>query len=154
MTARNLAFLALALWLGTIAVAGWLFVVGRTVPASDGRSAILLTPAERDVVLGEMRAMLASVQGIASAIADGEGERAANAASAVGTGATHAVPATLMAKLPLEFKQLGLGVHSNFDTIAVAARQGEEADLLLSRLADQLSQCVACHALYRIDPEP
>jgi len=35
---------------------------GSVAPASDGRTAILLEPAERDLVLAEMRAFLQSTQ--------------------------------------------------------------------------------------------
>ena len=35
-----------------------LFVQGQTRPAADGRTEILLTPVERDVVLAEMRHLL------------------------------------------------------------------------------------------------
>jgi hypothetical protein len=63
------------------------------------------------------------------------------------------VPATLMTKLPLEFKQLGHSVHSGFDEITVAADQEETTDMILYRLSGQLSRCVACHATYSLQTD-
>ena len=62
--------LLLVLVLG--AVGYKLIVLGDARPMPDGRSAILLTPSERDLVLAEMRAFLQAVQGIAQAVAAGD----------------------------------------------------------------------------------
>jgi hypothetical protein len=54
-----------------------------------------------------------------------------------------------MAKLPLEFKQLGLSVHMRFDEIATVARSGASREQLRASLSRQLSACVACHRKLR-----
>lgn len=132
----------------------YLFVVrGNTVPASDGRQAILLLPGERDLVLGEMRAFLMSVQQITQAVADGDAEAAARAARAVGGGAQQGVPASLVGKLPLAFKRLGFDTHSRFDQLALNAEQMGDATAVLPELSTLMQNCVACHAAYRIDLE-
>lgn len=151
MTTRILSITALALWLLTAAVAAVLFVRGQTQPASDGRTAILLAPAERDLVLGEMRGVLGSVQGIVEAVNAGDTKGVAKAARASGMAAAADVNPALMAKLPLAFKQLGLGMHRRFDELAAAADAGAGREQVLGALGAQLSTCVACHAGYRLD---
>ena len=65
-------------------------------------------------------------------------------------GAADVNPA-LMAKLPFEFKELGLGLHRRFDDIAKAADSGAGRAQLLASLGTQLSACVGCHEGYRLD---
>lgn len=60
--------------------------------------------------------------------------------------------AVLMAKLPAEFMAMGMALHQKFDDIATAIDQGATLPMVQKRLADQLSMCVACHAIYRIAP--
>ncbi len=132
----------------------YLFVIrGNTLPASDGREAIMLLPGERDLVLGEMRAFLMAVQQITQAVADGDAEAAARAARSVGAGAQQGVPTTLVGKLPLAFKRLGFDTHSRFDQLAMNAEQMDDATVISAELATLMQNCVACHAAYRIDPE-
>jgi hypothetical protein len=150
MRTRTLAIAALVLWLLTLAGAAALFIRGLTTPAADGRTAIALGGAERDLVLVEMRTMLDSIRGVTVGLADADPKQVAAAARASGSAMTTGVPPTLMAKLPLAFKQQGMAVHGGFDEIAVAAEQGEPVDLLLVRLGQQLGRCVACHAAYRL----
>ena len=50
--------IVLGLSIVTIGVAGWFFVQGWTTQGTDGRMHIVLAPAERDLILGEMRMLL------------------------------------------------------------------------------------------------
>lgn len=131
-----------------------LVVVGETAPASDGRSAILLGPGERDLVLAEMRAFLQAVQAITQAVSEGDAARAASAARAVGAAAAAEVPISLMAKLPLGFKELGLSTHRAFDQLALDAEQMGDLAQTQGQLASLLNNCVGCHAAFRIDAAP
>jgi hypothetical protein len=151
MSTRMLSVTAITLWLVTIAVAGFFFVRGQTRMAPDGRTAILLAPDERNLVLTEMRGMLGTVQGMVNGVKAGDLKQVAQAARASGMAAAADVNPALMAKLPLEFKQLGLSVHKRFDEIATEADSGVSHEKLLGSLGTQLSACVACHASYRID---
>lgn len=151
MSTRMLSVTAITLWLITIAVAGFFFVRGQTRVAPDGRTAILLAPDERNLVLTEMRGMLGTVQGMVNGVKAGDLKQVAQAARTSGMAAAADVNPALMAKLPLEFKQLGLSVHKRFDEIATEADLGASHEQLLGRLGTQLSACVACHASYRID---
>ncbi len=152
MRTRILSVIAIALWLVTAAVAAVFFVRGQTEIAPDGRTAILLAPAERDLVLGEMRGVLASVQGIVEAVNAGDTKGVAKAARDSGMAAAADVSPALMAKLPLDFKELGLGMHRRFDELAAAAESGASREQVLGALGAQLSTCVGCHAGYRLDP--
>jgi hypothetical protein len=130
----------------------YLFIVrGSVTPASDGRTAILLEPGERDLVLAEMRAFLAATQGVLVAATKGDLVAAAAAARGVGAAAQRGVPASLMGKLPLGFKHLGFDTHSRFDQLALDAESLDDANQTLTALGGLMSNCVACHAAYRID---
>jgi len=152
MNYRVATFLLLGLWIATIGLAANFFIRGQTIPTSDGRVAILLPQEERQLVLGEMRNMLSSVRDIISALAENDRKKVAIAARASGMQAAVDINPTLMAKLPFEFKQLGMSMHGGFDDLASAAEKGANKDELLLQLNNRLTGCVGCHAGYRIDP--
>ncbi len=154
MNAKALSIAAILLWVVSAVGVGVLFVKGQTSIDPDGRIAIELEPAERDLLLMEMRNFLISVNGIVAGLAEEEVnvEMVAAAARKSGNAVAATVPPTLMAKLPMEFKQQGFAVHGAFDELAVAVEQDEDKDMLLSRLNDQLARCIACHAGYKAIP--
>lgn len=144
------SWLAVGLWGISAATGAVLFVRGQTEPAPDGRTAIPLSPAEATFVLTEMRGMLGSIRGILAGLADKDPRVVQDAASASGSSLAHGVPASLMVKLPLGFKEQGSAVHAAFDELAVASSQGETAEMIMGRLATQMDRCIACHAVYRL----
>lgn len=127
------------------------FVRGNTTESDDGRTAVLLNNAERTHVLGEMRGLLEAVEAITSAIAKDDMVAVSAAATAVGMGATGNEPITLIARLPLEFKTLGMGTHQAFDDLALEARDMGDRMVVLEQLSDILGNCTSCHAGYRFD---
>jgi len=135
----------------TLAQAYLFLVRGDTRPASDGRLAIQLSAGERDMVLAEMRTFLASIQAIVTAIGRNDPAAVAVAARRVGAAAQQVVPASLVGKLPLDFKKLGFDTHERFDGLALNAEQFEDSGQALEELAELMQNCVACHAAYRID---
>ena len=144
---------ALLLVLVTAAAVYQLVFVGKTVHSDDGRSAILLSPGERDLVLAEMRTFLQSVQRITQALTTEDMAEAAKAAREVGAAAADGVPVSLMAKLPIGFKTLGLSTHRAFDQLALDAEQLGDPAHTLSQLAALQTNCVGCHAGFRIQTE-
>ena len=126
-------------------------IQGRVEQAGDGRLALQLEPAERDLILGEMRAFLASSQQIVRAVINDDMNTVISAARKVGRAAQGPVPGTLIAKLPIEFKKLGFDTHGRFDQLAVNAEQFGDREQALEELATVMENCVACHAVYRID---
>ncbi len=150
MKFSRLAVAAIALWLVTVAVFGWFFVHGSTTAGTDNRSAVLLAPGERALILSEMRGLLSGVHGILDALNHNDLKAAATAARAIGTASAADVNPALMAKLPLPFKQLGMSVHREMDDLAKAADSGRPAAELQTMLTGTLGKCVACHAAWQL----
>jgi hypothetical protein len=150
MKPSKLALLSIVLWLATVATFAWFFVRGNTAAGTDGRTAIMLQPAERDLVLGEMRGLLTATLGILQGINANDMKQVAVAARSAGMGAAVDVNPALMAKLPLPFKELGMGVHHRMDDIAAAAENGKPAPEIMGMLTDTMSSCIACHASWQL----
>jgi len=138
----------LAIALGGVA---YQFVNGSTVEHEDGRTAILMSSPERDMVLGEMRTFLEGVQTIVEAIAEDDMETVAIAANSIGMAATGGEPAALIAKLPLDFKTLGMGTHQAFDDLSQEATDMGDSKMVLAQLGEIMLRCTTCHSSYRFD---
>lgn len=136
-----------------IAMAYKFIISGETVVASDGRQALVLTEPERDIVLTEMRTFLQSVQQITSGVSNQDMTVVVNAAKTVGAAAQNSVPGSLVKKLPLEFKKLGFDTHQKFDQLALDAEEFGDPAHSLRQLTELMSNCVACHEIYRIDQQ-
>lgn len=145
----RIAVVALALWAITIPAAVYLFFSGYTTKGSDGREAVLVTPAERDEVLAEMRGLLEATADITGALARSDNAAIEETARPVGTAAMEGESPALLAKLPFLFKENGLKMHAGFDALADAAAAGASTQQLTGMLSEQLGVCTACHASYR-----
>ena len=142
--------LTLILALATLSLT-WLFIIrGDVVATSDGRTAIVLTPGERDLVLGEMRGFLEAIQAITAAAAEGDTETVVARARKVGMAAQAGVPASLIGKLPLAFKQQGFATHRAFDRLALDAEAMGDTRDVPAALGELMHNCIACHAAYRL----
>ncbi len=124
---------------------------GAVAPSTDGRQAILLEEPERDLVLGEMRMFLASIQKITTGISKNDMKVVVEAAREVGLAAQQAVPDSLMGKLPLPFKKLGFDTHKKFDALARDAEDLGDPQYALEQLSTLMNNCVACHSTYKIN---
>jgi cytochrome c556 len=139
---RRLAGRMLAL--GMLAIAT---ECGGHAPASlDPRTAVQLTAEQRNAVLTEMRTMLGSVSGVLGAAArnDSAGIRGAAHAS----GAAAAADPALEKLLPEAWLQMAEQTHSGFDSLAAAGAKGR--DTVIARLGRVTTNCVSCHAMYRL----
>lgn len=145
---------SLILWVVAIGTAGYFFVKGRTVPSPDSRIAVALSEAERERILAEMRHLLKSVHGVLQGVSTQDLDGAGKAARAAGMAMAADVNPLLMAKLPLDFKAMGMSVHRDFDGLADGLQAGERGDQALKRLADVTNRCTACHELYRFAVSP
>ena len=146
-----LVSLLLAVALGAMV---YLFVVrGAVEKSEDGRTAILLQGVERDLVLAEMREFLEGGQEITSSIGEGDFAAVAKHSTKIGSAAAGGVPLTLMSKLPIEFKTLGLETHSAFDDLAKLAIESKDAVAVIANLSDVLNNCTTCHEGYRLAAE-
>ena len=150
---RSLCIAAVILWIMTLTVAGWLFVKGWTEKGTDGRTEILLAPAERDQILAEMRQLLKAVDGIVRALGEPEPDvkQMEETARAVGMKMAADTEPAIMAKLPLPFKQMGMSIHKDMDALADAIVQNETPQQILRRLSSMTARCTACHDMYRFE---
>jgi hypothetical protein len=103
----------------------------------------------RDLVLKEMRQMLTAVHGVIDAAARADQNAMEAAARVSGTAMAADVNPMLMAKLPLEFKRLGMTVYANFDHLAAVAA-GAEPMTALRDLSSITARYIACHSVYRM----
>jgi hypothetical protein len=145
--------MTLGLWIVTIGVVGWFLVQGWTTQGTDGRTQIVLAPAERDLILGEMRMLLKAVHGVVAGLA-GQGQEVnraqiEQAARSAGMHMAADVNPALMAKLPLPFKQMGMSIHQDMDALADAIVQKETQQQILQRLSSMTARCTTCHDMYR-----
>jgi len=150
MKSNKLALVALLFWVITIAVFAWFFIRGNTAAGTDGRTAIVLQPAERDFVMKEMRGLLAATQEIMDAGSQNDTQRIVKAARGAGMAGAADVNPALMVKLPVEFKKLAMGMHGDMDEIAKAGESGKPVPELLKMTSSALEKCVACHAAWQI----
>lgn len=150
--AKTRIYLAIIAMLVAIMVAmGYKFIVaGSAEEADDGRLAVTLEPAERALMLREMREFVIGLQAVADGLAREDMKAVAKASRAMGIARSHDVPIAMMGKLPLEFKTLALGLHREFDTIAMDADGIATPKHTLVQLADALQKCVACHNSYQV----
>ena len=150
MSLKAIALLSIGLWVGTIAVAGYLFFAGITTPSTDGRIKVYLSAGERDFVLGEMRGMLEGIRDITLSLANGEREKARAIAVANGMASVGGVNLLLMAKLPVSFMSLGKDTHQKFDAIASALANQESPQNIQLRIGTLMNNCVSCHSTYSL----
>jgi hypothetical protein len=150
---RSLCIVAIALWIVIVAPAGWLFAQGGTTQGTDGRTVLVLAPAERDVILGEMRMLLKAVHGVVTGLAgqnqEADRKQIEQAARSAGMGMAEDMNPALSAKLPLPFKQMGMSIHRDMDALADAIVNKETPQQILQRLSSMTSRCTTCHDMYR-----
>src|SRR6516165_8484208 len=144
--------LGLCLAIGSIFLAA---VPVQEIKAEDGddRTEVSLTPSERAYVLGQMRFFVESIQSITLGLADGDLALASEAAAARGAKRNAndpTFPPTLGAKLPQTWKQFGGNMRKGFDVLAQGIADKEETSRSLKQLSEVTTNCVACHASYRI----
>ncbi len=69
---KTFTTIVFALWVITIGVFAYFFVTGSTQKSTDNRTAVLLSPQESDLILGEMRTMLSATSGVLNALGEGD----------------------------------------------------------------------------------
>lgn len=116
---------------------------------ADSRIDLKLTPEERVEFLAEMRHMLGSIQGIMQGIGESDRARIAAAAWQSGNRMARATPASVRAKLPQAFRDLGGPTHMMFEELAVRA-ETDDMDNLARDTSTLMNQCMACHATFRV----
>ena len=120
----------------------------RDTTSLAARTAVQLTVEQRNAVLVEMRTLLASVHGVLGAVARSDSAGIRAAANASGTAA--AADPALEKLLPAQWLQLATRTHQGFDSLAAVAGAGR--DTVVARLGALTTNCVSCHAIYRVAP--
>jgi len=139
------------LLLGIIAVMAWLFLVrGNVTRSDDGRTAIILTAGERNMVLSDMRTFLAATQAITQGAAENDIPAIVKAARSVGMASAGNAPTSLLGKLPLAFKTLGFATHGAFDKLAQATSKSGNTKTAVAALGELMLNCTGCHASYKL----
>jgi hypothetical protein len=118
--------------------------------SSDSRVEIIVTPAERNQILEEMRGLLEAVQTVIVANNAGDLDTVAVAGRKVGRANMTPHSAEFKDKLPMDFRKLGMDTHLRFDKLALGAEQSESTDQLSQQLGELMGNCVACHKTYRL----
>ncbi|MBL8497770.1 hypothetical protein ABF87_04490 [Nitrosomonas sp. JL21] len=121
---------------------------------ADNRQTLILSEAQRDHVLEEMRALLSGTRNILMALSTDDMASVAQSARPLGLGMAHKAEDHFKSVLPKEFMQLGMSLHQDFDQIAADAESRKDPKLTLRQLSDAMSKCVACHDTYRIGTTP
>lgn len=116
----------------------------------DVRTPLLLDATERHLVLSEMRGFVSAIDRILEGVTQEDMQQIATVARSMGSTAANAVPPSVMAKLPDEFKVFASRVHGTFDVIALDAESLGDTAHTIEQLAGLTKHCVACHAIYQI----
>lgn len=148
---KKLSYLLNVVLLGVVGFGVFKFVTGNVELADDGRLSVVLTSNEKEFLMADMRLFLEAVEGIITATSEGDMAAVADIATKRGVAATGNEPPALMAKIPLEMKQLGFGTHNYFDTVAGIARDTGDATKVTAAMGVLLARCTSCHASYRFD---
>ncbi|HSA57461.1 MAG TPA: hypothetical protein VLE53_17245 [Gemmatimonadaceae bacterium] len=166
---------------GSVAVATATFLAGATLVAGqhgqlgqhqDTRQPIQLPAMQRDMLLAEMRGLLTAVNGVLRGLAARDtalmrqsaasggmtammrGEGMGMRRGAAGRGADSARMGEgrgMGASMPEGFRTLMHGTRSAFDSLALRIAAGVPSDTVIARLGSITSNCVACHASYRLE---
>jgi ribosomal protein L12E/L44/L45/RPP1/RPP2 len=148
---KTIAIIALLLWVATIAAGAFVFTRGVTSVAEDGRIELGFTKPEKEFALTEMRGLLETVRDIVVALDESDIKAVADAVEGKGVAEMMKnTPKSILAKIPLEFRQLGFAMHTAFEDIGKAAKAGADKNKITSMLGEQLGRCVACHASYKM----
>lgn len=156
---------------GTI---GW--IQGGGMQHADMREAILLPAMQRDMLLGEMRGLLTSVNGILRGLATADTTLTRSSAASAGMAAMMRGEGMGMGagrgmsgmsghemggqgrgmgqNMPEGFRTLMHATRSGFDSLATRIAAGARSDTVVARLAALTNNCVSCHATYRLAVKP
>lgn len=116
----------------------------------DTRINLNLTEFEKSEFLSEMREMLTSIQGIVAGIGTEDRELIVRSARYSGNRMARNTPESIRKKLPQSFKELGGPTHLMFEELVIRA-ETDDMDMLAEFTGELMRQCLACHAMFRVD---
>jgi cytochrome c556 len=145
---KKVAIVSFALWIASVGFIVYKMQYGNAVMV-DQRMEISLLPEERQLVLGEMRSLLAGLKGIIKGLSTDDFELVKESAIGNGMGMAQDINPALMTKLPMSFKTMGMGVHKSFDELA-AKIPGATRKEILKEVDVIMTSCVTCHSAFKI----
>ena len=148
---KKVALGLMVLWVISVSFIGYKVIYGNAKNV-DTRVEITLLPVEKDFVLGEMRLLLEGLKGIISGLANDNLEEVRIAARGNGMAMAQDANPALILKLPLEFQNIGMGVHKSFDILADNIK-GKSSREILNEVNSIIDSCVGCHATYKLEVE-
>jgi hypothetical protein len=122
------------------------------VAKGDPREAVALAPGEVETLLSGMRTYLESIQGIVEVMAENKVARVSTIASKAGSKLLQTTSPMTGLKVPLGFTSMSFDTHDKFDKLAEKAERGASRTEILTDLSTIMSNCVSCHASYRLAP--
>ena len=131
-----------------------MFVGNTQVIPNDTRVSIIVSQSNKDFVMHEMRTFVEALHQIHVGIEQNDPALIAKLARASGGSVAGHAPAGLLASVPAEFKTIGFDTHGKFDQIAESAEKNFDPKVTRGQVTELLSNCVACHKMYRMDVDP
>ena len=131
-----------------------MFVGNTQVIPNDTRVSIIVSQSNKDFVMHEMRIFVEALHQIHVGIEQNDPALIAKVARASGGSVAGHAPAGLLASVPAEFKTIGFDTHGKFDQIAESAEKNFDPKVTRGQVTELLSNCVACHKMYRMDVDP
>ena len=131
-----------------------MFVGNTQVIPNDTRVSIIVSQSNKDFVMHEMRTFVEALHQIHVGIEQNDPALIAKVARASGGSVAGHAPAGLLASIPAEFKTIGFDTHGKFDQIAESAEKNFDPKVIRGQVTELLSNCVACHKMYRMDIDP
>ncbi|AYQ55909.1 InterPro IPR000345 [Bathymodiolus thermophilus thioautotrophic gill symbiont] len=129
---------------------GYKVTKGNVEPSDDNRVSVILDKNERDLILGEMRDFLVSVQGISQAITEKNIDKIITLSTKAGMQAEAGTPGAIFRKIPIAMKILGFDTRKRFDEISDLAKQKQDMHLLRTKLDALMKNCIACHNTFKM----
>lgn len=121
--------------------------------AKDNRIVIQVTPAERNMMLYEMREFLHSLFNMHNALANKDMKSVAISTSPM-AGLLDRLPASVKPRLPEEFTQMAIGMNEALKVMARDAETKGDMSLTQSQMAELMTYCSGCHDTYRFEILP
>lgn len=123
------------------------------VQAEDGivaRKSIVTRPNERAHILSNMRQYLTGIQEMTQALSRDDMKSAAAAARSMGMVRVYEVRLSFPNKHAIEFRDLAMELHQDFEAIAKDAEEKGDARLMLGQVARTMKKCIHCHTTYEL----
>lgn len=123
---------------------------GNTVKGENERTAVIMSPENKNFVLNNMRHFLEGVQQINQGIIENDPAKVIAAGKSYGGSPVDEAPSGLVKSLPIDFKKLAFATHASFDAIKDSAATNFSPKQTQKQLDGLLNKCIKCHSNFKI----